>query len=138
MTTKEKIEIMQAYEEGKTIEWTYRNDEDEDEKIWYVIDNPSWDWHTFNYRIKPKEKYRPYKDATEMIEDWKARFNPKECPSCSMPLIWVRLESTNAQFLVYSYLSDSVAIGVARPSFLGLFEDYTYLDGSPCGKEIKE
>ena len=90
-------------------------------------------------KVKKEPKYRPYKDTDEMIADWKERFGAKDCPSHSMPLIWVRLKSgTNATYLVYGYLQNGVAIGVARPSFLVLLEDYTYLDGSPCGKEVTE
>jgi hypothetical protein len=50
-------------------------------------------------------------------------------------LIWVRFKDANAPYLVCGYLSSCVAIGVARPSFSELLDDYTYLDGSSCGKE---
>jgi len=90
-------------------------------------------------KVKKEPKYRPYNDVEEMIADFKERFKPKDWPSYSMPLIWVRLKSsTNATYFVYGYLPNGVAIGIVRPSFLVLLEDYTYLDGSPCGKEVTE
>lgn len=48
MTTKEMIEVMQAFETGKPIESTRRND---GRGHWGPILHPSWDWDTFDYRI---------------------------------------------------------------------------------------
>lgn len=50
MTTKEKIEVMQAYEEGKTIECNNKRDSD-----WFELDQPDWNWSGYDYRLK-KEK----------------------------------------------------------------------------------
>lgn len=133
MTTKEMIEIMQACDKGKTIEFALLG-----ENKWKIIARPTWNWDKFDYRVKPEKKYRPYKDTNEMIDDWKTRFNPKDWPSYSMPLIWVRYKATNATSLVYCYQFDCVAIGLIRLSLRELFYGNTYLDGSPCGKEITE
>ena len=49
-TTKEKIEIMQAYERGEQIQvynYTFKEWQNTGEA-------PLWDWVTFDYRIKPK------------------------------------------------------------------------------------
>lgn len=49
-TTKEKIEIMQAYERGEQIQiYVYTFNEWRD-----VGTDPLWDWVNFDYRIKPK------------------------------------------------------------------------------------
>ena len=49
-TTKEKIEIMQAYERGEQIQiYNYTFNEWQD-----AGEAPLWDWITFDYRIKPK------------------------------------------------------------------------------------
>ena len=49
-TTREKIEIMQAYERGEQIQiYVYTLNEWED-----VETTPLWDWVNFDYRIKPK------------------------------------------------------------------------------------
>ncbi len=58
-TTKEKIAVMQAFEDGKNIEvkaisWTE----------WQpvaIYGAPSWDWNNYDYRIKPDPKLRPWK-----------------------------------------------------------------------------
>ena len=50
MNTEEKIKVMQAFVEGKTIE-RLRNGE------WVGFDcEPSWDWYKYSYRIKPEPK----------------------------------------------------------------------------------
>lgn len=49
-TTEEKIKVMQAYTEGKEIEI------ESVEGGWYVVPEPSWNWRTFDYRVKPEPK----------------------------------------------------------------------------------
>jgi len=50
-TTKEKIEIMQAFEDGKTVECR-----GESSGIWgkVAVPNPLWNWPDCEYRIKPE------------------------------------------------------------------------------------
>ena len=48
-TTKEKIEIMQAYERGEQIQINNSNN------MWEDIDCPLFDWANCNYRVKPKK-----------------------------------------------------------------------------------
>lgn len=55
MMTKEKIEVMQAYERGEEIEARLANYEDR----WGDANAPLWNWECFEYRIKPKEKRGP-------------------------------------------------------------------------------
>lgn len=64
MTTKEKIAVMQAYIDGKTIE--YRDKKEDD--VWCVTHEPLWDWDTNYYRVKPDYELRPYKDAEEFLQ----------------------------------------------------------------------
>ena len=130
MTTQEMIEVMQAYEDGKKIQvnsgkgWVDLDDGDE----------PSWNWVISKYRIKPEEKYRPYKNADEMIADFKERFNVK-VPSYSMPEIWVKNKTLKTRGHIYEFGLHSVMMfGVGtRWSMDELFNGFTYLDGSPCG-----
>lgn len=54
MTTKEMIAVMQAFEEGKTIEyatkWVSLTNK------WEEIDDPAWDWNSCIYRVKPEPR----------------------------------------------------------------------------------
>lgn len=127
MTTQEKIEVMQAYEDGKTIQ-SYDLEQDK----WVNCHNPTWNWDTLDYRIKPESKYRPYKDTEEMIEDFKKRFNAK-VPPYAMPMIWVRNKTFKDCRLITVFRDKVVMIIVSGEDMKELFKDYTYLDGSPCG-----
>lgn len=129
MTTEEKIEVMKAYAEGKKIQVR-----DKTLKVWIdwgTCGEPEWDWGINDYRIKPEDKYRPYKDTDEMISDWKERFVAKDWPSHSMPLIWLMCGETRS--FVTDYLPDSVYAFSTSLTMQDIYEDYTYLDGSPCG-----
>ena len=128
MITQEKIEVMKAYAEGKKIQYKPKAN-----PTWAdCIDEPLWNWEWTVYRIKPESTYRPYKDTEEMIEDFKKRFNV-EVPQYAMPMIWVEHKRTNFRFFVSEFGVQVVAFcGVSR-GMLELFDNYTYLDGSPCG-----
>jgi len=52
MTPQEMINVVQAFEEGKEIEYREKNS-----KIpWKVALTPCWNFHNYNYRVKQKEK----------------------------------------------------------------------------------
>lgn len=51
---KYKIEVMQAYAEGKEIQFSMKYDED-----WDECSNPIFNWELFNYRVKPKIIEKP-------------------------------------------------------------------------------
>lgn len=46
-TTKEKIAVMQAFEDGKEVEL-------EGSIQWLPANNPNWNWAETNYRVKPE------------------------------------------------------------------------------------
>lgn len=51
MNTREKVAVMQAYLDGKTIELKQKRD-----VVWFQWpgeNEPSWDWDEFHYRITP-------------------------------------------------------------------------------------
>ena len=55
-TLEEKIKVMQAYKEGKHVEFKCLNED------WVGAPTPCWDWYTYDYRIKeePKKKVKLY------------------------------------------------------------------------------
>ena len=59
MTLREKIEVMEAFERGEEIEHTPVGTQ-----VWQPNDIPRWDWHKFDYRIKPKPK------QTKILYEW--------------------------------------------------------------------
>lgn len=68
MTTKEMIEVMQAYEDGKQIQVAPKNDED-----WGDISRPYWNWIANDYRIKPKEE--PVRMTNRQLAEWVGKGN---------------------------------------------------------------
>lgn len=126
MTTQEKIEVMQAYLDGKKIEVAAQKDL----SYWIASEAPAWNWEDCVYRIKPeppKPKYRPFKDvdeafqATKEIGDIIRRkdgITSRECPKY-MALI---------NFNDYDGLINGIGIK-------SLFDFYTFLDGTPFGVE---
>lgn len=54
MTTKEKIAVMQAFEEGKVIEVCGVAPGQ-----WAIATGPNWNWASYSYRIKPEPRMVP-------------------------------------------------------------------------------
>ena len=48
--TLKAIEVMQAFAEGKKIQYSNNG------RDWEIVDNPSWDWEYSEYRVKPVSK----------------------------------------------------------------------------------
>ncbi len=98
--------------------------------LFYLVEEPA------------EEKYRPYKDTDELIEDWKERAsaygsahfskNPMFCPS-----IWVKGSGSSiCKHLITDFIDRNVTTYNYVWTLEELFEGFTYLDGTPCGKKI--
>ena len=88
-------------------------------------------------KVEKEPKYRPYEDTDEMVADWKTRFKVGPWPSRSMPLVWV-MSSNRIKSIITDFMKYGVrAFGLVK-TMKELYEDYTYLDGSPRGKEVTE
>lgn len=130
-TTKEKIEVMQAYVDGKQIQvwlsttgWTD------------IVREPCWEWSDCDYRIKPEPKeptYRPYESVEEMVADYDKRFGNHGRPKNTMPLIWVRHRGDGSICLLTTFpqTEDMKCI------FDTEFDFHEYLDGTPFGKLVE-
>jgi hypothetical protein len=84
--------------------------------------------------------YRSFIDCDELIETfrkvWKTVYRNSNYPYYSdmeMPTIWVRNKLTGIREMIIGYGITSVVLPTAKPIMLELLEDYTFLDGSPCG-----
>lgn len=104
--------------------------------------HPFENYHCYGCDKSSKKKYRPYESSAEMIADFIDRFKVN-CPSYCEPLIWVKNKVTDARHLVISFVPDTndgdyVVLFDYICDLDELFDEYTYLDGSPCGMEAKE
>ena len=118
MTTKEKIAVMQAFCDGKTIQISMLDNND-----WSNINkdsNPEWNWRNFKYRIKQEPEYIlfDFSDAELLIGRT------------------VKSKHSKNIFLITGYdISEKYFIvGNTTQTFYQLFNDCTFLDGSICGK----
>lgn len=141
-------ECKKAFNEGKKIQFLSRQQQSNGEwiDVWYDCVGPNEPkfLETVKYRVKPEEekKYRPYESSAEMIMDFIDRFNA-DCPIYREPSIWVKNKWSGGRFLITGiesspYDGENVEVQCGLHCVSGLFDTYTYLDGSPCGMEVKE
>lgn len=121
MTTKEKIAIMQAYEDGKAIQYLYYG-------VWTDIDVPCWNWAKCQYRVKPEPKLRPYKDAAEFLQAQKEHgmYLTKDGKSYYIPI------------QVYTCCAGDICVQIFKSDYIvetavELCNNWKWQDGTPCG-----
>ena len=134
----DNAEAYKAWREGKAVErqidtgWT---DADSDE----LEENPDC-WLFQNFRVKQTStQSRPYKDVGELVSDFKKRFDT-HTPAYAMPLIWVKKEcaAVAKKKLITAFNEEANLVSVDGEIYDmdGLYKDYIFLDGTPCG--VKE
>lgn len=90
---------------------------------------------------KEHKEYRPFKDCKELIAVWeeKTGYIP---PKDLMPIIWLKnIDNTISLITDYKQiispdeglLCSWVTVDGDNYNMQGLFENYTFFDGSPCG-----
>ena len=124
MKVSEQIAIMKAYEDGKAIERTIRN-ESEWKSLEYVEDYP-FDFVLNEYRIATKPKYRPYKSVEEAFNEAKKHE------------FWTKEISTGFIINVSAFgenFEDIYINGYNQNNFLDKFVWAD--DNSPCGIKIE-
>ena len=90
-------------------------------------------------RAKEK-KYRPYKSIDEFVSDFIKRFNTN-CPKYVMPFIWVRERIHTCLIISIQGYDNCGDVWLGHSDWISLtrlFDEYEYLDGSRCGKEIED
>lgn len=128
MATKEMIEVMQAYDRGEQIERRDRCGNN-----WFLSPVPSWDWVQYDYRVKPKLTYRPYKNAAEFLAAQKEHgmnIRRKGCNYYILPLY-----ITDNMISIQYPRSDGSVVSVDK-LYIDLLREYTWQDGTLCG--VKE
>ena len=122
---KELLPIMQAFAEGKTIE--YR----ESGGAWKVAHTPTWSSCLF-YRIKPEPRYRPFKTQEECWQEmlkhqpfgWlKSKKNGRF--HCIGEVLW-----SDEFKIVTIALSTSESLSRSSDS---VFDEYTFADDTQFG-----
>ena len=106
---KELLPIIQAFAEGKTIEFKEYGME------WKEAQTPTWS-SRLTYRIKPEPKYRPFKSQEECWQEMQKH----------QPFGWIKKKGNYVNIMQVSEES-SYDVGL---------KNLTFVDGAPFG--IKE
>lgn len=91
---------------------------------------------------KAEKHYRPFKDTDELIKVWCEKKGEDYTGYVAgvyhdMPNIWVKRKNfpKDRGTLITSLDEDIVYVGICQRTMDELLDDYTFLDGSPCGVE---
>ena len=122
-TTKEMIEVMQAYDNGEKIEA-------DNNGVWVDIDMPEWSWGLRDYRVKPKKKYIPFDTAEEFFAA--QRKHGRDIIACGELYANSYIDCYCNVFLYKGSEANIFTFNLET-----LFENCTFADGAPCGKEVE-
>ena len=83
------------------------------------------------YSEDGKREYKPYVTVDDFFQDFEERFP-------TTVVIWIKLKGTSVRRMITGVHGLMVYTGEEPLSMRDLFYKWTYLDGSPCGMEVKE
>lgn len=118
---KDILPIIQAFAEGKTIE--YQNVH----RKWIEVKNPSFSEHYTEYRIKPEPKHRPFENTKECWEEMQNH----------QPFGWLYNKPNDQYFYITALDNHGIVITafdeVEYYDYQKLINEYTFADGSAFG-----
>ena len=116
---KELLPIIQAFAEGKEIEYFSNGG------IWEDCINPGFYAHV-KYRIKQDIKYRPFRNIEEC---WKEMDKHE-------PFGWLKDKTGGDLIVITALKDDDIAIGRHNGwDYAGLMREFSFADGTPFGIE---
>ena len=113
---KEMLPFIQAYAEGKALEHSL------DGRRWFETRYPSWNQNLI-YRIKPEQKYRPFKSQEEC---WNEMMKHQ-------PFGWVKEINSEMLYLINGISNMCIVIMEDISSFKEALNIYEFKDGTPFG-----
>ena len=129
-TTKEKIEIMQAYEKGAQIQEKEIVDDVEYYSKWEDVENPLWNFENYDYRVKPKPKYVPFDTPDEFLEA--QRVHGEVLVDKKNGVKMTTYVNKNGIVACAKFFSNTWMVS----SLQNILRDFRFKDGTPCGKII--
>lgn len=121
---KELLPIIQAFAEGKTVQYKIEGE-------WIQTNVPSFNPYLWEYRIKPEPKYRPFKDAVECWQEMQKH----------QPFGWIKGKEGEHHSLITSIIADEEEVyinGISGFVLDEIMEHYTFADGLPFGVKVEE
>ena len=122
---KELMPIIQAFAEGKTIQY-YDSLIDIDD--WEDCENPNFENLTYKFRIKPETTYRPFKDAEECWQEMQKH----------QPFGWVKSTLFKDLALVKRVSALYVEINRDNIDYKDALEKFTFADETNFGVKVEE
>ena len=122
---KELMPIIQAFAEGKTIQYY---DSLIDIADWEDCENPNFENLTYKFRIKPEPTYRPFKDAEEC---WQEMLKHQ-------PFGWVKSTLFKDFDLVQRVTTLYVEINRDIIDYKDALDKFTFADGTNFGVKVEE
>ena len=122
---KELMPIIQAFAEGKTIQYY---DSLIDIADWEDCVNPNFENLTYKFRIKPETTYRPFKDAEEC---WQEMLKHK-------PFGWVKSTLFKDFALVKRVTTLYVEINRDIIDYKDALDKFTFADDTNFGVKVEE
>ena len=125
-TTKEMIEVMQAYDRGEQVQLLNIDGN------WLDKDNPAWNWAKCDYRVKLKKKYIPFDTAEEFLAAQRKHGETVRC-KIDDELYHVYINNRSETILVSHYGRTCSIV----TNIVNMYDEYEFADGTPCGKEVE-
>ena len=125
---KQLLPIIQAFAKGKDIEYRTKGFNENWKKVTQI---PELSFKSFEYRIKPEPKYRPFKDAKECMAEMLKH----------QPFGWI---TSQGAFFYIIYIEDKLfgygsACGtILHSEFNDVLKSFTFADGVPFGVKIED
>lgn len=113
---KELIPIIQAFADGKTIEFFKQGE-------WMELNDPDFMWSAYKYRIKPEQKYRPFKTKEEC---WTEMHKHPDFGWVLKSGVYLHILSLYKDALYIQEENDAIY-------FDNAFNELTFTDGTPFG-----
>ena len=128
---KQLLPILIAFAEGKVIEHRTKTSAIEGTDVpndWVEVKDMGF-WNNIEYRIKPEQKYRPFKDKEEC---WQEMLKHQ-------PFGWVKCKEDGSLGLITLIISEeNIFINGIGCNSERTMREYTFADGTPFGVKLEE
>lgn len=121
-----------AHAQGKVIQCRNKGDD-----RWIVTSHPNW-LDMCEYRVMPEKKCRPFRNIAELKQTWLAKNGAKSKGDLYEPFIWIRdKERPDITRFITGFNGGIQCVALAGQwcTLEALFDEYEFLDGTPCGVE---
>lgn len=105
---------------------------------WIDSKYPNFDDTCCEFRVKPEKKWRPFKNIAELKHVWDIKRSPLVHPELGEHFIWIRdKKRPDITRLITGFNGGIQCVAIAGEwrTLEALFDEYEFLDDTPCGVE---